>query len=91
MVGGYASMSPMQSSRRVATDGEAALTDGQEEMSRARDNLGNVCSQENYDAVTRLMNQTPRASLVDSSCSDELQVQCTRQIFKIMPYMMHGG
>ena len=44
MTGGSASVSPMQSSRRVATDGEAALTDGQEEMSRARDKLGYVCS-----------------------------------------------
>ena len=85
MAGVFSSVSLMQSSRRVAKDGEATLTDGQEEMSRARDNLGYVCSQEDDDAVTRLMNQTPRASLVDSSCSDELQVQCMRQIFKIMP------
>ena len=85
MAEGSASVSLIQSPKRRATEAEEAVIEGQEEMSRARDNLGYVCSQEDDDAVTRLMNQTPRASLVDSSCSDELQVQCMRQIFKIMP------
>ena len=85
MAGGSALVSPIQSPKRRATEAESAVIEGQEEMSRARDNLGYVYSQEDDDAVTRLMNQTPRASLVDSSCSDELQEQCMRQIFKIMP------
>ena len=37
-------MSPIKSPKRRATEAEEAVIEGQEEMSRARDNLGYVCS-----------------------------------------------
>lgn len=46
-----------QSPKRRATEAESAVIEEQEEMSRARDNLGYVCSQEDDDIVIRLRNQ----------------------------------
>ena len=85
---GSTSVSPIHNPKRVATDAKSALIEGRQQMSSDCNILGNQCSQENNDTVTRLMKQTPGAALVNSWGRDEYQVIDKNPVFRKMQMTM---